>query len=274
VGNWDVFLRLFYQVPYGLGVRQGSICSLPAYVVLKNWLLLTLIASVLFAGAVYWLHGDLDFSQQSRSISQTTVAHGSVLLGVFFAVKAWSYVLDRFLLLYGDNGVVVGASFTDVHLALPVLWLLIGLAVVAAFLCWANLRVRTYKLPLAATVLVFGTSFLLAEVLPAVFQRVYVRPNELQLEKSYIQSNIALTQEAYDERLFSLRPAASQSGHQLYPQFGQDRHRRLQRHGRLLSCRCLGPDGCDLPARLPGPNFVGCSNGRSAGLAPFKILST
>jgi uncharacterized membrane protein (UPF0182 family) len=204
VSNWDVFLRFFYQVPYGrndpvYGKEIGFyLFSLPAYVVLKNWLLLILVASVLFAGAVYWLHGDVDFSQQRPSISPTAVAHGSALLGLFFAVKAWSYVLDRFLLLYGDNGVVVGASFTDVHLALPVLWLLIGFAAIAAFLCWANLRVRTYKLPLAAAVLVFGTSLVLAEVLPAVFQRVYVRPNELQLEKPYIQSNIALTQEAYN----------------------------------------------------------------------------
>ncbi|MFZ3248848.1 MAG: hypothetical protein WB037_14980 [Pseudolabrys sp.] len=32
-----------------------------------------------------------------------------------------------YLLLYGDNGVVVGASYTDIHVGLPVLWLLIGL---------------------------------------------------------------------------------------------------------------------------------------------------
>ncbi len=50
-----------------------------------------------------------------------------MLLGFLFAVKAWSYGLDRYLLLYGDNGVVVGASYTDVHVQLPVLWLLIGL---------------------------------------------------------------------------------------------------------------------------------------------------
>jgi uncharacterized membrane protein (UPF0182 family) len=204
VSNWDVFLRLLYHVPYGrsdpvYGKEIGFyLFSLPAYIAIKNWLLLTLIAGALFAGAVYWVHEDVDFSQQRPSISPAAVAHGSALLGAFFAVKTWSYVLDRFLLLYGDNGVVVGASFTDVHLVLPVLWLLIGLAAIAAFLSWANLRVRTYKLPAAAAALVFGTSFVLAEVLPAVFQRVYVKPNELQLEKPYIQSNIALTQEAYN----------------------------------------------------------------------------
>ena len=46
-------------------------------------------------------------------------------LGLYFAVKAWSYALDRFLPLYNDNGVVVGAGYTDVHVELPVLWLLV-----------------------------------------------------------------------------------------------------------------------------------------------------
>jgi uncharacterized protein len=204
ISNWDVFLRLLYQVPYGrndpvYGKDIGFyLFSLPAYVVLKNWMVLTLVLGACFAGAVYWVHGDVQFDGQRPSMSPTTIAHGSALLGLFFAVKAWSYVLDRFLLLYGDNGVVVGAGYTDIHVELPVLWLLIGLAVIAAFVSWGNLRVRTYKLPLAAVVLVFGTSFLLAEVLPGVFQRVFVKPNELELEKPYIHRNIMLTQQAYN----------------------------------------------------------------------------
>src|SRR6266511_1026260 len=104
-------------------------------------------------------------------MSPTAIAHGSVLLGVFFAVKAWSYGLDRYLLLYHDNGVVVGASYTDIHVELPGLWLLIGLSIVAAFVAWANLRARTYRLPAAAAVLVFGGSFVLSGVFPALFQR-------------------------------------------------------------------------------------------------------
>ena len=95
-------------------------------------------------------------------------------------MKAWSYGLDRYLLLYGDNGVVVGASFTDVHVELPVLWLLIGLAIVAALLCWANLQVCGYKLPIAAVAIVFGTSFVLGQIVPALVQRVYVKPHRSQ----------------------------------------------------------------------------------------------
>jgi len=142
VHDWSVFLRFLYRVPYGANDPLYDkdigfyLFALPAYVVIKNWMLLTLFLSALFAGAVYWVHGDIEYDAQRWSMSPTAIAHGSVLLGCFFAVKAWSYGLDRYLLLYGDNGVVVGASYTDIHVELPVLWLLIGLSIIAAFAAW------------------------------------------------------------------------------------------------------------------------------------------
>src|SRR6266511_3293355 len=48
VHNWDVFLRYFYQVPYGANDPLYDkdigfyLFALPAYVVSKNWMLLTL----------------------------------------------------------------------------------------------------------------------------------------------------------------------------------------------------------------------------------------
>src|SRR5437764_5779453 len=87
-------------------------------------------------------------------MSPTVIAHGSALLALLFVVKAWSYGLDRYLLLYGDNGVVVGASYTDVYVGLPGLWLLIGFSIIAAFAAWANLWVHTYRLPAGAFILV------------------------------------------------------------------------------------------------------------------------
>jgi uncharacterized membrane protein (UPF0182 family) len=204
VSNWDTFLRFLRQVPFGqddplYGKDIGFyLFSLPAYVALKNWMLGTLTLSSLFAAAVYWAHGDIEFDSPRHWVSPAVVAHGSALLAMFFAVKAWSYGLDRFPLLYGDNGVVVGASYTDIHIELPVLWLLIVLAAIASLLCWLNLRVRTYRLPIAALVLVFVPSVVLAEMLPAAFQRLVVKPNELQLEKPYIDRSITLTRQAYN----------------------------------------------------------------------------
>src|SRR5262249_36938449 len=117
-----------------------------------------------------------------------------------------SYSLDRFLLLYRDNGVVVGASYTDVHVELPVLWVLVGFAVVASLASLANVWVRTYHLPVAGAVLVFGSSLVFGQAFPALFQRIFVKPNELQLEKPYLQHNIALTQQAYHLQQIVVKP--------------------------------------------------------------------
>ncbi len=145
-------------------------------------------------------------------MSSAAAAHGSALLGLFFAVMAWSFALDRFLLLYGDNGVVVGAAYTDIYVELPLLWALVGLASAAALASWVNLRARTYKLPLAAAVLVIGSSFLLTVAFPAVFRRVFVKPNELQLEAPYIQRSIALTQEAYNLHKITIKAFPAEQG--------------------------------------------------------------
>jgi len=204
IANWDVILRFLYQAPFAqtdplFGMHIGFyMFSLPAYVAIRNWMQATLILSFVLAGIVYWLRGDIDFDGRRRSMSPAAIAHGSVLLGLFFAIKAWSYVLDRYLLLYGDNGVVVGAGYTDIHVELPVLWVLVGLAIAAAFLALVNQRFRTYRLPAAATLLVFGSSFVLSELTPGMFQRLFVKPNELELERPYIKRNIVATQQAYN----------------------------------------------------------------------------
>ncbi|RXH26207.1 membrane protein [Bradyrhizobium nanningense] len=216
VGNWGVLLRFVYQVPYGADDPLYNkdigfyLFSLPAYILIKNWMMLALVLSALFAAAIYWVHGDIEYGSHRRSMSSTVIAHGSALLGLLFAVKAWSYGLDRYLLLYGDNGVVVGASYTDVHVGLPALWLMIGLSVIAAFAAGANLRVRTYRLPAVAFLLVVIGSFALSGVIPLLFEQFFVKPSELELERPYIQRNIALTRQAYNLDQIAAKPFAAE----------------------------------------------------------------
>jgi uncharacterized membrane protein (UPF0182 family) len=217
-GSWDLVLRFIYQTPYGQAdpLLDNDIgfylFSLPAYVALKNWMMLILLLSAAIAGAVYVLHGEINLDSRLWRFSPAAIAHGSALLGAYFAVKAWSYALDRYMLVYDDNGVVVGANYTDAHVQLPVLWLLIVLAVVAAIVAWANVRLRTYRLLIGAAVVLFGGSFVFGELLPGVYQRFYVKPSELQLESPYIQRNIALTQEAYGLRQITVKPFPAEEG--------------------------------------------------------------
>ena len=214
ISNWDVVLRFLHQVPYGesdpvFGKDIGFyLFSLPAYVALKNWLLLLLFFSAAIAGGVYWVQGDIEFDTPPRGLSPAALTHASVLLGLYFVVKAWSYALDRFLLLYSDNGVVVGAGYTDLHVRLPILWLLVGLAVACAIASWVNVRWRNWRIPAAAVALLFATSFVVAVLFPALFNRFYVKPSELQLETPYIERNIALTRQAYNLQQIEVKPFA------------------------------------------------------------------
>jgi uncharacterized protein len=215
-GNWDIFLQFLYQVPYGVDDPLYAkdigfyLFSLPAYVGIKNWMLLMIVVSTLFAGTIYWAHGDIEYDVHRRSMSPIVIAHGSALAGLLFLVKAWSYGLDRYLLLYGDNGVVGGASYTDIHVGLPGLWLMVGLSLVAAFTAWANMRVRTFRLLAAAFILVGVGSVVLSGIVPGLFRYVVVKPTELQLEKPYIERNIALTRQAYNLDQIAVKPFAAE----------------------------------------------------------------
>jgi uncharacterized membrane protein (UPF0182 family) len=214
ISNWDVFLRALYHVPYGQADPVYSkdigfyLFVLPAYVAVKNWLFATLLLAAGFAAAAYWLEGDIVIDSQRPFVSSSAIAHGSVLLGLLLAVKAFSYWLDRFHLLHGDNGVVVGAGYTDVHLQLPVLWLLLLVAAAGALACFENLRRRSWRLPAAAVAMLVATSLLLGGLVPGLFQRVYVKPNELLLETPYLKNNIALTQQAYNLHQITVKPFA------------------------------------------------------------------
>ena len=105
---------------------------------------------------------------------------------------------------------MVGASYTDIHLGLPALWLMIALSIIAAFIAWANLRARTWRLLAAAFVLVGAGSVVLSSLVPSLFRHFFVRPTELQLEKPYIERNIALTRHAYNLDQIAARPFAAE----------------------------------------------------------------
>ncbi|HTT85660.1 MAG TPA: UPF0182 family protein, partial [Rhizomicrobium sp.] len=211
-GNWMLALSYIHQAPYGqadplFGHDFGFyLFSLPLLVAAKDWLLLVLVLSAILAGLVYRACGAISLDPRNRFVSAAAAMHGSVLLGGFFAALAWSFWLERYQLLYNDNGVVVGASYTDVHVRLPILTALVVFSAAAAIASLANLRLRSLRIPLAAVAVVLGTSLVIMPLAASLFERIYVKPNELQLELPYLKRNIALTREAYDLRNITVKP--------------------------------------------------------------------
>jgi len=199
IGNWEIVLKWLHGAPFRrtepiFGYDLSFyVFTLPAYDVLRDWGLLILVLAAILAAVIYWLRGEITHQPGTMpNLSRAAIRHLSALLAIYFIIKAASYLLDRYELLISNNGVVFGATYTDVHLRLPLLMILAAVALVAAALCALNVWRGLLRLPIIAVALLFALSFLQG-IVPGVFQSYWVKPDELRLESRYIANNIAAT---------------------------------------------------------------------------------
>ena len=145
----------------------------------------------------------------AAGIARRRAAHLSVLLGLFFIQRAMSYWLGRFDLLLHTDGVVFGLRYVDRILWQPGLWLLVALSLAAAAMCIYNAREGGLRLPVAAFVIVFGPALIMNFIQP-VIERLWVKPDELRVEKPYLERNIEATRHAYKLDTVDVKPFAGQ----------------------------------------------------------------
>jgi hypothetical protein len=103
--------------------------------------------------------------------------------------------------------VVFGLRYVDHVLWQPGLWLLVALALFAATICFANVRERGLRLPVAAAALLFAPAIVLSLLQP-VIERLWVKPDELRVEQPYLERNIEMTRRAYQLDGVDVKPFA------------------------------------------------------------------
>lgn len=160
-------------------------------------------AVVILAILVYWLsargwqlrftlpeiaRGPLDLSVLRLSGGlESRFLRGA--LAFFLVALAARYYLGRFEMVWNQHRFMVGVDYTDDHFALPLYWLVIGALILGAGLVMARRWI--------ATAAVVGGSLALLWVVPSVAGALYVKPNEISLERPYIQTHIEATRAAY-----------------------------------------------------------------------------
>jgi uncharacterized protein len=104
------------------------------------------------------------------------------LIAALLVCLAAKFYFDRYDFLFQDHGThLVGVNWVTDHVTLPMQWLLIVAALAAAGLVLA-------RMPKLALVMLVALA--VRFVLPSVVGSLYVRPNELNLEKPYIANHI------------------------------------------------------------------------------------
>lgn len=202
--DWLLYLRFFNQQSFDLADpifgRDVSfyIFSLPVYRFVQNWLIVSLFLSLIGAVAIYALAQQNNLTEGRVIILPHVQLHLSILGALIFLAFAIDHWLDLYDLLYSGRGVAFGASYTDVNVSMPALWTMVVVAVITALILLANTLIRRPALSLLAVFVwivigILGTGFI-----PGIVQRYIVEPNELAREAPYIESNIRLTNLAYN----------------------------------------------------------------------------
>ena len=202
-GAWQTFLLWRNRVPFGdrdalFGRDVGFyVFELPFQRAVFGWLFTTLVLTTLLVAAGHYVLGGIRPQAETNRIAPQTQSHLCVLLGLIIALKAWGYWLDKYQLLFSPRGVVAGASYTDVKAQLPALEVLFWVALICAGLFFWGARRGGLAVPLFSIVLLAGVSLIIGGIIPAVFQRFRVEPQELLRERPYIQRNIDATRESF-----------------------------------------------------------------------------
>jgi hypothetical protein len=157
----------------------------------------------LAAVLIYWLAARLSQIIEGIGVLQQTGEFdpgilrleggmGSIFLrtaaGIFFLALAAKFYLDRYQLLYQEHGFMTGMDYVDENIRLPLQWAVIALCLLAPLILaagkwkWLGSLVAVYALQVAV---------------PGIVSAVYVRPNEISIQRPYIDRHIQATRQAF-----------------------------------------------------------------------------
>ena len=222
--SWHDVLKLLFAVPFGqkdpLFGQDVSfyVFSLPVFSLGLTLIKTVILLSLVSCGIIYILRGSLNLSSffpkfdlskltgrpksllvkpaKDQGSDRKARLHIGILLFLFLTTIAISTHLSLYNLLLTPSGVVFGAAFTDANVMVPILRVSVfiyGAAAILALFYGTSGKIAPLLGTISLTVLVgFASS-----IIPSIFQKLVVAPNELVKETPFIKNNIEATRRAY-----------------------------------------------------------------------------
>jgi uncharacterized protein len=156
--------------------------DLPFFTQISQAAMFLLIASIV----VYFV-SSIPLGEKSIRVEFTTPLRWMLAVAILsYAVRMY---LSRYDLLTAEHGFLTGADYVDENFRLPLLWFAIFATGSSAVLVALGRYFLAVPLPLLAIAL--------RVLVPGLVSSFYVKPNEISLEKPYIERHIAATLAAY-----------------------------------------------------------------------------
>ena len=215
MGSWGTFLQFMNSTPFGesdplFGFDIGFyVFTLPFLKYLQLWLQGLLFVTLLGTLASYFMTRSLLLEGTKLTVSSRARLHISLLGSLLLLTWGAGYWLARYELLFSPTGVVYGAGYTDVNILLPAFSILTVAAVIAAALLLMNFYKPMWKM----SAVLIGALLLLGWVsrsfVPGLIQQYRVKPNEYELEKTFLDYHLDYTRRAFglnDVRTIDITP--------------------------------------------------------------------
>jgi uncharacterized membrane protein (UPF0182 family) len=176
---------------------------LPLWQALQQQALIVAMLALVGCGLYYVLSGSFIIEPRRQAgfwprlrLLPTARRHLGLLAAAVFFIGAWGAWLEFPSLMLTPGNVVFGASYTDIHARLPVLYLTTTVLVAGGLLAiLQGFSRRSWPIPLG--IAMFVTVMIGGSIYAASVQRFSVKPNEVSRESEYIARNIDATRRAY-----------------------------------------------------------------------------
>ncbi|MFH1409164.1 MAG: UPF0182 family protein, partial [Nanoarchaeota archaeon] len=216
--QWIVVLQYLNQQPFGLvdpifGKDVSFyVFSLPFFMVVWGFAFFSVFVTTILVGISYLFKlitsffnprtettaaGTIKVIRPRFKLGRGAEIHLIILVSLLFIIFAIKHYLDRFSILHSEQGIVVGAGYADLVAFLPSINVLMIFALAMPVILAISMLTRKRKLAFAALLIYLVVSVFAPFVIPGIIQTLQVTPNEINLEKPYLEHNLKFTRLAY-----------------------------------------------------------------------------
>ncbi|MCX8094919.1 MAG: UPF0182 family protein [Caldisericia bacterium] len=204
--NYNNILMFFNRVPTGVITEilnkdiSFYLFTLPFLNDLSNIFLSILIFILLFSIFFFFLLSKLKYTLSIKLKDEDIQRKLLKIVSFIVFVISLKTYLAIYNLMFSKRGAVYGIGYTDYYIRIPIYYILIIILILLGIvLLFINNRIflkkrRTFIILTSFSLIII---LFLYSILPSIYQRFVVNPNELSRESIFLEYNIKYTRYAY-----------------------------------------------------------------------------
>ncbi len=129
----------------------------------------------------------------------------ALLISMFMLLLGVKFYLDSFLVMFNAQGIVYGPGYTDIKINVPFLRVIAALSALSSIVIAVGVLKRKMNFIAYPVLAIFALTIVRVVAILGV-QGLIVNPNQLELERPFIENNINMTRQAFGINNVEIKP--------------------------------------------------------------------